>query len=220
MHTVAHGQGKHRWTARLETESVGLAALTTYDQEGPAEHAQRRDRQDCEGSPLQAVVVRKWNNRAYGPGGQTVLLTHEAVEKPLQVFDASAERSLSATCGSKESQPAWHLQPPPAEDRPRRPGARLFHPGDVCAGHGLPVAARAGSRRGRTGGLATLASSAYPTEPRQSEHLCREHSVILAFPVAAVGTVQTPEPGCRSPGHSAVRPGDPGAPPPTTPRSA
>src|SRR5215471_10577136 len=28
-----------------------------------------------------------------------------------------------------------------------------------------------------------------------TEH--REHSVILALPVAAVGTVQTPDPGCR-----------------------
>src|SRR5215471_10635120 len=47
-------------------------------------------------------------------------------------------------------------------------------------------------------------------ETCQAGSVTREHSVILAFPVAAVGTVQTPEPGCRSPGHSAVRPGDPG----------
>ena len=32
VHTVAHGQGKHRWRERLETEVVGLADLTTYDQ--------------------------------------------------------------------------------------------------------------------------------------------------------------------------------------------
>jgi hypothetical protein len=31
----------------------------------------------------------------------------------------------------------------------------------------------------------------------------REHSVILTFPVAAVGTVQIPDPGCRYTWHSA-----------------
>jgi hypothetical protein len=31
VHTVAHGQGKHRWTDRLETEVVGIADCTTSD---------------------------------------------------------------------------------------------------------------------------------------------------------------------------------------------
>lgn len=35
VHPVAHGQGKHRWTARLETAVVGMAGVTTYDQDGP-----------------------------------------------------------------------------------------------------------------------------------------------------------------------------------------
>lgn len=113
VHTVAPGQGKHRWTARLETEVVGLPDLTPYDQYGPEEHAQQRYRKDFEGHPRNAVVVRKWHSRDYGPGGKGVFLTNEAVDKPLRVFDAYDDRSLSENCCIKESKPAWHLKPPP-----------------------------------------------------------------------------------------------------------
>jgi hypothetical protein len=113
VHTVAHGQGKHRWTARLETEVVGLPDLTTYDQYGPEEHARQRYRKDFEGQPLNAVVVRKWHSRDYGPGGKVVFLTNEAVDKPLRVFDAYDDRSLIENCCIKESKQAWNLKHPP-----------------------------------------------------------------------------------------------------------
>ena len=113
VHTVAHGQGKHRWTERLETEVVGIAALTTYDQYGPEEHAQHPYRKDFEGYPLNAVVVRKWNNRDDGPGGKVVFLTNDAVAKPLTIFDAYDDRSLIENCCIKESKQAWNLKHPP-----------------------------------------------------------------------------------------------------------
>jgi hypothetical protein len=113
VHTVAHGQGKHRWTERLETEVAGLTALTTYDQYGPEEYAQHQYRKDFEGHPLNAVVVRKWNNRDDGPGGKVVFLTNEAVAKPLNIFDTSDDRSLIEHCCLKESKPAWNLKHPP-----------------------------------------------------------------------------------------------------------
>ncbi|HKF22672.1 MAG TPA: transposase, partial [Candidatus Angelobacter sp.] len=113
VHTMAHGQGKHRWTERLETEVVGIAALTTYDQYGPAEHARQRYHKDFEEHPLNAVVVRKWNNRDYGPGGKVVFLTNETVDKPLAAFDAYDDRSLIENCCIKESKQAWNLKHPP-----------------------------------------------------------------------------------------------------------
>ena len=113
VHTVAHGQGKHRWTERLETEGVGIAALTTYDQYGPEEHAQHPYRKDFEGHPLNAVVVRKWNNRDDGPGGKVVFLTNDAVAKPLTILDAYDDRSLIENCCIKESKQAWNLKHPP-----------------------------------------------------------------------------------------------------------
>lgn len=113
VHTAAHGQGKHRWTERLETEVVGIAGLTTYDQYGPDEHARQRHRKNFQGHPLNAVVVRKWNNRDYGPGGKVVFLTNEPVDKPWEAFDAYDDRSLIENCCMKESKQAWNLKHPP-----------------------------------------------------------------------------------------------------------
>ncbi len=113
VHPVAHGQGKHRWTERLETEVVGIAGLTTYDQYGPDEYARQRHRQHCQGHPRNAVVVRKWNKRDYGPGGQVGLLTNELVDTPWDAFDAYDDRSLIEHCGMKESTQAWNRKHPP-----------------------------------------------------------------------------------------------------------
>ncbi len=59
------------------------------------------------------MVVRKWNNRDYGPGGKVVLLTNETVDKPLAAFDAYDDRSLIENCCIKESKQAWNLKHPP-----------------------------------------------------------------------------------------------------------
>jgi hypothetical protein len=59
------------------------------------------------------VVVRKWNNRDYGPGGNTVFLTNATVEKPLQPFDDDDDRSLIENCCIKESKQPWSLKHPP-----------------------------------------------------------------------------------------------------------
>jgi hypothetical protein len=126
VHPVAQGQGKQRWRERLETEVIGIAALTTYDQYGPEEHAQQQYRKDFEGHPLNAVVVRKWNNRDYGPGGQVVFLPNEAITKPLKVFDFYDDRSLIATCCIKESKQAWNLKHPPQKSERALQGHVFF----------------------------------------------------------------------------------------------
>jgi hypothetical protein len=112
-HTVRHGQGRTAWTERLETEVVGLTGLTTYDQYGTPEHGRHHNRRDFEPHLINAVVVRKWKNRDYGPGGKTVFLTNAAVEKPLQPFDDYDDRSLIENCCIKESKQQWSLKHPP-----------------------------------------------------------------------------------------------------------
>jgi hypothetical protein len=113
VHTVRHGQGKTAWTERLETEVVGIAGLTTYDQYGSPEHGRQHNRRDFEPNLINAVVVRKWNNRDYGPGGKTVFLTNASVAKPLQPFDDYDDRSLIENCCIKESKQQWSLKHPP-----------------------------------------------------------------------------------------------------------
>lgn len=113
VHTVRHGQGKTAWSERLETEVVGITGLTTSDQYGTPEDGRHRNRRDFQPHPINAVVVRKWHNRDYGPGGKTVFLSNAPVDKPLQPFDDYDDRSLIENCYIKESKPQWSLKHPP-----------------------------------------------------------------------------------------------------------
>jgi hypothetical protein len=112
-HTVRHGQGKTAWTERLETEVAGITGLTTSDQYGPPEHGRHHNRRDFQGNLINAVVVRKWNNRDYGPGGKTVFLTNAPVQQPLQPFDDYDDRSLIENWCIKEAKQQWDLGHPP-----------------------------------------------------------------------------------------------------------
>jgi hypothetical protein len=112
-HTVRHGQGNTARTERLETEVVGITGLTTYDQYGTPEHERRANRRDFQPNPINAVVVRRWNGKEYGPGGKTVFLSNAPVAKPLQVFDDYDDRSLIENCCIKEAKQQWELGHPP-----------------------------------------------------------------------------------------------------------
>src|SRR5919109_2740216 len=79
VHTVRQGQGKKVWSERLETEVVGITGLATYDQYGTPEHGRYHNRRDFQANPINAVVVRQWDGRDYGPGGKTVFLTNAPV---------------------------------------------------------------------------------------------------------------------------------------------
>jgi hypothetical protein len=113
VHTVRHGQGKGAWSERLETEVVGITGLTTYDQYGTPEHACHANRRDFQANPINAVVVRTWQGKDYGPGGKTVCLTNAPVEQPLQAFDDYDNRSLIENCCIKEAKQQWDLGHPP-----------------------------------------------------------------------------------------------------------
>jgi Transposase DDE domain len=115
-HTVRHGQGKTARTERLETEVVGITGLTTYDQYGTPEHGRHANQREFAPHPINAVVVRQWNGKDYGPGGKTVFLTNAPVEKPLQVFDDYDDRSLIENCCIKETKQQWDLGHPPQKN--------------------------------------------------------------------------------------------------------
>jgi hypothetical protein len=113
VHIVRHGQGKTARTERLETEVVGIPRLTTYDQYGTPEHGRQQHRRDFQPNPINAVVVRKWRGKDYGPAGKTVFLTNASVAKPLQPFDDYDDRSLIENCCIKEAKQQWELGHPP-----------------------------------------------------------------------------------------------------------
>jgi hypothetical protein len=113
VHTVRHGQGKRAWRERLATEVVGITARTTSDQDGTPEHGRHANRRDFQANPSNAVVVRTWQGKDYGPGGNTVFLTNAPVDQPLRPFDDDDDRSLMENCGIKAAKQPWELGHPP-----------------------------------------------------------------------------------------------------------
>ena len=105
---VRHGQGKTAREERLRTELVGIEALTTYDSYGAPEYTQQAHRRDYEGQPINAVVVRRWDNRVPTTEG-TVYLTNGPVKDPFVVFDTSDWRSVIENGIFKEGKHPWHL---------------------------------------------------------------------------------------------------------------
>jgi len=113
VHTVRHGQGHGAWTARLAPAVVGITGLTSDEPSGTEAHGRRHNRRDCEPNPIQAVVVRQWQGKDSGPGGNTGFLTKAAVQQPLQPCDDDDDRRRIEHCGSKEATQPWALGPPP-----------------------------------------------------------------------------------------------------------
>jgi len=105
---VRRGHGKTATDQRLRTELVGLEALTSYDQYGEAHDTQYAHRRDYVGQSINAVVVRKWENRV-PPTGGTVYLTNGAVRDPFAVFDTYDWRSVIENGIFKEGKHPWHL---------------------------------------------------------------------------------------------------------------
>jgi Transposase DDE domain len=105
---VRHGHGKTAKEERLRTELVGIEALTTYDSYGDPQQTQYAHRRDYEGEPINAVVVRRWNNRQPSDDG-TVYLTNGPVADPFVVFDTYDWRSVIENGIFKEGKHPWHL---------------------------------------------------------------------------------------------------------------
>ncbi len=105
---VRHGHGKTASEERLRTELVGLEALTSYDSYGTAEETKHAQRRDYEGQPINAVVVRRWDNRVPKTGG-TVYLTNAPVSDPFTIFDTYDWRSVIENGIFKEGKHPWHL---------------------------------------------------------------------------------------------------------------
>ncbi len=105
---VGHGHGKNATQQRLRTELVGLSALTSYDSYGEAEQTKSAHRRDYSGQPINAVVVRRWENRV-PKGGGTVYLTNGDVSDPFSIFDTYDWRSVIENGIFKEGKHPWHL---------------------------------------------------------------------------------------------------------------
>jgi hypothetical protein len=105
---VGHGHGKKATQERLRTELVSVPALTSYDSYGEVEDTHYAQRRDYVGQPINAVVVRRWDNRV-PKGGGTVYLTNADVGDPFAIFDTYDWRSVIENGIFKEGKHPWHL---------------------------------------------------------------------------------------------------------------
>lgn len=108
VRVVRHGHGKTAWSESLTTRLVGLESLTTYDAFADPQEAVHRNRAGYTPQPLNAVVVRTWDNREY-PDGGLVYLTNGPVNDPFRVFDDYDWRSVIENGIFKEGKHPWHL---------------------------------------------------------------------------------------------------------------
>ena len=122
------GRGPHGWPPRAPdapraghtcldgtagARGGGLAGLTTDAQSGTPAHGCHRHRRDVAANPLQAVVVRPWQGRDDGPGGQTVWLPQAAVPQPWPPCADDAARRRIEPYGITAAKPPWDLDHPP-----------------------------------------------------------------------------------------------------------
>ena len=123
--TVNRGYGNKRHQEILATEVIGVTGLTVWEQYSDPAHKEQRRRRGFRPQPINAVVVRKWDNEDYGPGGQVVFLTNQPVDQPLAVFDDYDGRALIENVLFREGKQGWYLEAIPQKTQ-RAAVAHIF----------------------------------------------------------------------------------------------
>ena len=94
----------------LETRLVGISGLTTYAQYGEPGCEKEAHKKEGRSNPINAVVVRVWEGKEYGPKGGPVYLTDLPVDRPFVAFDRYDERSVIENGLFKEGKGPWKLR--------------------------------------------------------------------------------------------------------------
>ena len=114
---VTHGYGKKKYTERVITTLAGVDDLLTCDWFNPEGSKANTTKKDYEPIPLNAVVVKKWNNKTPPLEKQVVFVTNIDVKDPFIAFDRYDERSLMENNLFREVKQNWHLEHPPKKTK-------------------------------------------------------------------------------------------------------
>ena len=115
--TVYHGYGKKAYSEQVLTTLVGVPGLLTCDWFNPKGSQANTTRKDYQPIPLNAVVVKTWNNRTPPLDRQTVLITNGKIQDPFDPFDRYDDRSIMENNLFRETKQNWHLQDPPKKSK-------------------------------------------------------------------------------------------------------
>ena len=114
---VAHGYGKKKYTEKVLTTLVGVTDLLTCDWFNPEGSKANTTKNDYEPIPLNAVVVKKWDNKTPPLEKQVVFVTNIDVKDPFITFDRYDERSLMENKLFREVKQNWHFEHPPKKTK-------------------------------------------------------------------------------------------------------
>jgi len=109
---VVHGYGKKKYTEKVLTELVGVPDLLTCDWFNPEGSKANTAKKDYEPIPLNAVVVKKWDNKTPPLEKQVVFVTNIDVKDPFVTFDRYDDRSLMENKLFREVKQNWHFEHP------------------------------------------------------------------------------------------------------------
>jgi Transposase DDE domain len=110
---VTHGQGKHAYIEKVRTELIGVPGLLTCDWFNPQGSEAYTAKKDYEPIPLNAVVVKTWDNKTPPIDKQVVMITNGNVSDPFIAFDRYDDRSLIENGLFRDTKQNWNLLDPP-----------------------------------------------------------------------------------------------------------
>jgi len=114
---IIHGYGKNNYIETLTTTLGAVPDLFTCDWFNPEGSKATTATRDYEPIPLNAVVVKKWDNKVAPLENQVVFVTTMEVGDPFRAFDRYDERSRMENNLFKELTQNWHLEHPPKKTK-------------------------------------------------------------------------------------------------------
>jgi len=114
---VVHGYGKKKYTEKVLTTLVGVPDLLTCDWFNPEGSQANTAKKDYEPIPLNAVVVKTWDNKTPPIEKQVVFVTNIGVKDPFITFDRYDDRSLMENKLFREVKQNWHFEHPPKKTK-------------------------------------------------------------------------------------------------------
>jgi hypothetical protein len=114
---IIHGYGKKKYTENVLTTLVGVPDLLTCDWFHPEGSQANTAKKDYEPIPLNAVVVKTWDNKTPPLEKQVVFVTNIGVKDPFLAFDRYDDRSLMENKLFREVKQNWHFEHPPKKSK-------------------------------------------------------------------------------------------------------
>jgi hypothetical protein len=114
---IIHGYGKKKYTENVLTTLVGVPDLLTCDWFNPEGSQANTAKKDYEPIPLNAVVVKTWDNKTPPLEKQVVFVTNIGVKDPFLAFDRYDDRSLMENKLFREVKQNWHFEHPPKKSK-------------------------------------------------------------------------------------------------------